>query len=122
MHLRGAGMAALLVLLLLAQLTACAGQTEPLAAHSAASTGSGQNLSSKSLLRLRGLLSRKGPAGDSYWAITDAEGLIWRCESPQAQLLAQLQELQQRQVEALGTVVALEPERRFSLEQIRPSP
>jgi hypothetical protein len=53
-------------------------------------------------LHLAGLLTLKGPELGAWWAITDANGTVWRLESTNAALLEQFRQWQNRRVEVDG--------------------
>jgi hypothetical protein len=89
---RTAGGAALLALALLALAPAACVQTTAPAAIPAASLRPGARLT------IRGLLTRKGADPGSWFAITDAHGVIWRCVEVTPAMAARLQALQNRRV------------------------
>ena len=63
---------------------------------------------------LTGLLSRKGPAETSFWAVTDAAGKVWVIVEITPQLEARFRDLQNGQV-----TFQVESRGRALFEQVR---
>jgi hypothetical protein len=88
-----AGAVTLLALALLAFAPVpCVQAATPTAAAAAGSLRPGVRLT------IRGLLTRKGADPGSWFAITDAHGVIWRCVEVTPAMAARLQALQNRRV------------------------
>jgi hypothetical protein len=54
-------------------------------------------------LCVSGWLTRKGPDREQFWAITDAQGMVWKITNPTDMRPGLLATVEQRQVAAVGT-------------------
>jgi hypothetical protein len=70
-------------------------------------------------LCVSGWLTQKGPDRESFWAITDAHGTVWRITNPRSVGLQRLARLQQLQVAANGRRAAAVPLAGLQVQSLR---
>lgn len=54
------------------------------------------------VVQVVGLLTRKGPEIEAWWALTDDRGLVWRLELANADQLREFQQWQNRRIKVNG--------------------
>lgn len=75
------------------------------------------------LVRIVGLLTRKGPDVEAWWALTDDRGVVWRLEPATADQAREFQQWQNRRIGVDGTragMVLATP--RIRVERVLPMP